>query len=72
MLLLFFIAPLLAITVPDFNYRDPMTTMYMSIQYDVHPPTELAYSILVCLIVVFMGISLATMKLKRSEEVVEE
>ncbi|WP_397539503.1 type VII secretion protein EsaA [Rummeliibacillus pycnus] len=72
-LLLFFIAPLLALTVPDFNYRDPMTAMYMSIQYDMNPPIELAYFILVCLIILFMSISLATIKFRKGEgEVVEE
>jgi len=32
-LILFFVSPLLALAAPNFSYEDPMSTVYMSIQY---------------------------------------
>ncbi|UAC47785.1 type VII secretion protein EsaA [Bacillus aquiflavi] len=32
-LILFFVSPLLDLTVPNFHYKDPMSEVYMSIQY---------------------------------------
>lgn len=72
-LIAFFISPFLALTAPNINYEDPMSKVYMSIQYDSQ--TLFIPAILILLgIIAFLAIipfavrSIKDMRTKRDED----
>lgn len=72
-LIAFFISPFLALTAPNINYEDPMSKVYMSIQYDSQ--TLFIPAILILLgIIAFLAIipfavrSIKDLRTKRDED----
>lgn len=75
-LILFYIAPLLDLAMPNFSINDPVSTVYMSIQYGTGDLFSLGIGALVLVTAVAIAIpfviSIAKSKIEESEEDYEE
>ncbi|MEH6946111.1 type VII secretion protein EsaA [Bacillus sp. JJ634] len=73
-LVVFFVSPLLALIAPNIDYEDPMSKVYMSIQYEPESLFIPAVTVLMGIIVVLTVIPLAIQiwKNKRARSIEEE
>jgi len=73
-LVMFFVSPLLALIAPNINYEDPMSKVYMSIQYEPESLFIPAVTVLMGIIVILALIPLAVKirKDKRTRSIEEE
>ncbi|UNL86364.1 type VII secretion protein EsaA [Priestia koreensis] len=70
-LILFFITPLLTLSMPNFGYEDPVSKVYMSIQYDTHTLFTSAVIALVGLIVILAALPAVVRFMKSNNHRVE-
>ncbi|CAM4006623.1 type VII secretion protein EsaA [Mesobacillus zeae] len=65
-LVLFFVSPLLALTVPNIDYSDPMSEVYMSIQYGAQSMFGGAVTVLVIMLAVLAAIPFAAAAIRNA------